>query len=329
MINAFDHSNSYKNNFKKLLFSPEFSVLIPILILAIITTLNNPKFLSWGNFSVIFMALIFLAFAAMGQAIVIMSGEIDLSVGANAGFSGTVFALFSTNFGFGVLPAIIMGLAAGLFIGLINGYLVSSFGLVNFITTLATMFICQGLSVTLSEGEPIILSLNYLKFALKKPLGLSWLFFIFLVFFLSAEILIRFTTIGRRLKAVGGNPEAALMAGINKRKVKLYAYIISGMLSGIAGIMMVISSGATHPEFGLGLEFRAIAACAVGGIALSGGKGSILGVGFGVLLLQVLANSLQLLKVENNWKLVVIGLILIGAALVDNYKKQMIAKGAV
>jgi ribose transport system permease protein len=312
---------------KKLLFSPEFTVLIPILVLGIYTTIVNPMFLSWGNFSVMFKALIFLALAAMGQSLVIMSGEIDLSVGANAGFSGTIFALAATQLQLGVVPSLLAGLLAGGLIGFINGYLVSSYGLVNFITTLATMFVCQGLSVTLSGGEPIILPLDYMLFALKRPLGLSWLFFIFLFIFAVFEVVIRYTTIGRRLKAVGGNGEAALMAGINKKKVKWLAYITSGLLSGTAGIMMVIGSGATHPEFGVGLEFRAIAACAVGGIALSGGKGTILGVGFGVLLLQILANTLQLLKVENNWQLVIIGLILIGAALIDTYSRRLQSKG--
>lgn len=323
-----DQSMSLRQSAKGLLFSPEFTVLIPIVILVVITTLNNPLFLSWSNFSVMFKALIFLALAAMGQAIVITSGEIDLSVGANAGFSGTIFALCATNFGMGILPSLVIGILAGMLIGAINGYLVSSFGLVNFITTLATMFVCQGLSVTLSGGEPIILPTHYLKFALQSPLGLSWLFFIFIGIFIVFEIGIRYTTIGRRLKAVGGNADAALMAGVNKKKVKWMAYITSGMLCGVAGIMMVISSGATSPEFGVGLEFRAIAACAVGGIALTGGKGTILGVGFGVLLLQILSNCLQLLKVENNWQLVVIGLILVCAALIDNYKGRLQTKGA-
>ncbi len=327
------HSTESKNtpisalSMKKLLFSPEFTVLIPILVLGIYTTIINPMFLSWGNFSVMFKALIFLALAAMGQSLVIMSGEIDLSVGANAGFSGTIFALAAAQLQLGLVPSLIAGLLAGGLIGFINGYLVSSYGLVNFITTLATMFVCQGLSVTLSGGEPIIIPLDYMRFALKKPLGLSWLFFIFLFIFAVFEVVIRYTTIGRRLKAVGGNSEAALMAGINKMKVKWLAYITSGLLSGTAGIMMVIGSGASHPEFGIGLEFRAIAACAVGGIALSGGKGTILGVGFGVLLLQILANTLQLLKVENNWQLVIIGLILIGAALIDTYSRRLQSKG--
>lgn len=314
---------------KKLLFSPELTVLIPIIILSIITTMSNPMFLSWGNFSVMLKAMIYLALAAMGQAIVIMSGEIDLSVGANAGFAGTIFALCATSFGMGVIPSLVMGVLAGTLIGFINGYLVASFGLVNFITTLATMFVCQGLSVTLSGGESIVIPTGYLKFSLMNPFGLSWLFFIFLGVFIVIEIGIRFSVIGRRLKAVGGNADAALMAGINKTKVKWWAYVISGMLCGISGIMMVIGSGATHPEFGVGLEFKAIAACAVGGIALTGGKGTILGVGFGVLLLQVLANCLQLLKVENNWQLVIIGMILVGAALIDNYKRRLQEKGVV
>ena len=314
---------SFAATAKNIFLSPEITVLIPIIILSVITTIDNPKFLSWGNFSVMFRSLIYLGLVAIGQALVVMTGEIDLSVGANACFSGIVFAIFAVNLHMGVVPSILMGLLAGAGIGFLNGYLVASFGLVNFITTLATMYLCQGLAVTLSNGETISpLPDIYFDFSVKTPLNLSWLFFIFLGIVILFEILVRFTTIGRKIKAVGGNPNAAMMAGISKKRVKWGAYVVSGALCGAAGILVTMASGAGSPDFGTGLEFKAIAACAVGGIALSGGRGSILGVEFGVLLLYILSNCLQMLKVENNWQLVIIGVILVLAALIDITKSR-------
>lgn len=308
---------------KNILLSPEITVLIPIIILSVITTINNPKFLSWGNFSVMFRSLIYLGLIAIGQALVVMTGEIDLSVGANACFGGIVFALCAVNLQMGVIPSLFMGVFAGAAIGFLNGYLVASFGLVNFITTLATMYLCQGLAVTISNGETISpLPDVYFEFSVQTPLNLSWMFFIFLGIVILFELMVRFTTIGRRIKAVGGNPNAAMMAGISKKRVKWGAYIVSGALCGVAGILVTIANSAGSPDFGTGLEFKAIAACAVGGIALSGGRGSILGVEFGVLLLYILSNCLQMLKVENNWQLVIIGIILVMAALIDITKSK-------
>jgi ribose transport system permease protein len=314
---------SFATTAKNIFLSPEITVLIPIIILCVVTTIDNPKFLSWGNFSVMFRSLIYLGLVAIGQALVVMTGEIDLSVGANACLSGIVFAIFAVNLNMGVVPSVLMGVLTGAAIGFLNGYLVASFGLVNFITTLATMYLCQGLAATLSNGETISpLPDLYTDFSVKTPLNLSWLFFIFLGIIIIFEIMVRFTTIGRKIKAVGGNPNAAMMAGISKKRVKWGAYVVSGALCGVAGILVTMASGAGSPDFGTGLEFKAIAACAVGGIALSGGRGSILGVEFGVLLLYILSNCLQMLKVENNWQLVIIGVILVLAALIDITKSR-------
>jgi len=316
-----------RGGIKGLLLSPEVSILIPLIVLSVITGIINPKFLSWGNFSVILRYSTFIGVVAIGQAVVIMSGEIDLSVGANACFSGIIFGVCAITYDLGFIPSALIAMLAGGLIGFINGYLVASFGLVNFITTLATMFLCHGLAITISGGEPIApLPDAYFDFALLRPLNLSWLFFIMLGILIITEIVMRFTTIGRKVKATGGNKEAALMGGINIKRVKWGAYIFSGVLAGICGILYAVELSAASPESGIGLEFRTITACAVGGISLMGGEGSILGVGIGFVLLMVLANCLQLLKVESNWQLVIIGAILIGAVLFDLAKKRVQAK---
>lgn len=311
----------------KILLSPEIGILIPLLLLVIVTGILKPKFLSWANFSVILRYATFMATITIGQAVVIMSGEIDLSVGANAGFSGIIFGLCAVTLGLNPVMSITIAILAGALIGFINGYLVASFGLINFITTLATMFLCIGLQVTLSGGRPISpLPDAYIDFSILKPLSLSWVFFIMLGILIIMEIVIRFTRAGRMIQGVGGNKEAARMAGINVKKVKWGVYMLSGALAGVAGVMASIDLSAASADFGPGLEFRTITACAVGGISLMGGSGSILGVGIGILLINVLNNCLQLLNVESNWQLVIIGLILIGAVLIDVLKKKVESK---
>lgn len=316
-----------RSGIAKLLLSPEIGILIPLLLLCIFTGIIKPRFLTWTNFSVILRYATFMATISIGQAVVIMTGEIDLSVGANAGFSGIVFGLCAVTWGLDPVTSIALAIVAGALIGFINGYLVASFGLVNFITTLATMFICQGLQTTLSGGQPISpLPDGYVNFSIQKPLSLSWVFFIMLGILIIMEIIIRYTRAGRMIQGIGGNKEAALMAGINVKKIKWGVYVLSGALAGVAGVLASIDQCAASSEFGPGLEFRTITACAVGGISLVGGSGSILGVGIGILLINVLNNCLQLLNVESNWQLVIIGVILICAVLFDILKKKVEAK---
>ena len=317
-------NNRKTGGLRGLLLSPEIGILIPLLALCIVTGIIKPMFFSWGNFSGILRYSSFIGVVAIGQAVVIMSGEIDLSVGANASFSGIIFGLCAVTFNLGFIPSLLIALLAGGLIGFINGYLVASFGLVNFITTLATMFFTHGLANTISKGEPIApFSDAYFDFALKRPLNLSWLFFIMFAILIITEIFIRFTTVGRKIKATGGNKEAALMGGINIKKIKWGAYTFSGLMAGICGVLYAVELSAASPESGIGLEFRTITACAVGGISLMGGAGSIFGVGLGVLLIMVLANCLQILKIESNWQLVIIGAILIGAVMFDLAKKKI------
>lgn len=312
-----------------ILLTPEVGIIIPLIILVIFTAVSNPKFIYMANISSILRYTAFIGVLAIGQAVVIMSGEIDLSVGANAGFSGIIFGLMVARLGLSPIPAILAAIASGMLIGFVNGYLVAKFGLVNFITTLATMFICRGLQVTFSDGRPVFPFPEYYSdFAAERPLSLSWLFFIMLGILVVTEIIIRFTTIGRKVQAVGGNKEAALMGGINVSKVKWGAYIFSGAMAAVTGILWALDMAAANHDAGMGAEFRTITACAVGGISLAGGSGSILGVGLGVLLLQVLQNALQVLKAESNLQLVIIGLILIGAVTIDILRKNIKTKSA-
>ncbi len=311
----------------RLILTPEIGVLIPILILGIVTSFLNKNFLTWKYFSSILMGSIFIGAAALGEGLVIMSGEIDLSLGMSGCFAGIMCGVACANWGLPLIPCILVGLLAGGLIGAINGFCVTKLGLSAWITTLATQFICQGLSVTISQGVPIsIKALGTSEFTRARPLGLNWLFFIFIGLILALDIVIRKTRFGYKLRAVGGNKEAALMAGINVKRVKFGVFILAGMLAAVGGMFDVLNNATANSNFGGGREFRAIICCAIGGISMSGGSGSMFGVGLGVLLFHTLWYCLRILSVDTNLQLVLIGFILILAVLMDIQRKRIEAR---
>lgn len=329
-MNAQAGKLGFKGRLVRLLLTPEIGILIPLIILMAYTALKNPAFLSVGNFAVILRYSTFMGIICIGQAVVLMTGEVDISLGANLCFSGIIFGTCSKVLGMPPLAAILFGIAAGGAVGAINGYLVAGFGLVNFIATLSTQYLCLGLATAISDGAVIApLASGYLKFAQMRPLRLSWPFFIFLALFLIMELVIRYTKLGRMIQAVGGNIDAAYSAGVNVRKVKWLVYILAGLFAGLAGVLMSIDQASSSPTSGMGLEFRTVAACAVGGISMLGGAGTILGAGIGIMMIYVLQNSLQSLQVQSNWQMIIIGAVLILSVLFDLLKKKLVAADSI
>ncbi len=311
----------------KFLLNPEVGVLIPIVILSVITSSIKPSFFTWKYFSSILMGSIFIGAAAMGEAFAIMAGEIDLSVGMNGTFSGVMAAYACINWGFGVIPTLLVGLATGALIGAINGFCVTKLNLSSWITTLATQFICTGLAVTISDGYPMpITALGTSGFTRDRPLGLSWLFFIFIALIIVCDVIIRKTKFGYRLRAVGGNQQFAQMSGINVQRVKLMVFIISGLFAAVGGLFDVLVNASASSTFGVGREFRAIISVAIGGISMAGGAGSMYGAGLGVLLFHTLWYALRILKIDTNLQLVLIGFILLLSVLLDIFRKRVEAR---
>ena len=311
----------------QVLLTPEIGVLIPILALCVFTATVNKNFLTWKYISSILMGSIFIGACALGESFAIMSGEIDLSLGMSGCFAGVMMGIACRNWGLPLIPCLLIGLASGALIGLVNGICVTKFKLSSWITTLATQFICQGLAVTISQGEPIsVKALGTSAFTRARPLGLSWLFFIFIAMILILDFVVRNTKFGYKLRAVGGNKEAAQMAGINVNRVKLIVFVIAGVLAACGGMFDVLNNASANSNFGGGREFRAIICCAIGGISMSGGAGSMLGVGLGVLLFHTLWYCLRIMSVDTNLQLVLIGAILLMAVLLDIQRKRLEAK---
>lgn len=311
----------------KLLLTPEIGILIPILIVCVVTTILKPNFLTWKYISSILVGSVFIGAATLGECLTIMSGEIDLSVGMNGCLAGVMCGVAASQWGLPLLPCILICLLSGAVVGAINGFCVCQLGLSSWITTLATQFICQGLAVTISQGEPqSISSLGVSTFTRAKPLGLNWLFFIFILLIILLDILIRRTRYGYYLRSVGGNQDASVMAGISAKKIKWIAFILAGVFAATGGLFDTLNAGAANANFGSGREFRAIICCAIGGISMSGGAGSSFGIALGVLLFHTLWYCLRILDVNTNLQLVLIGIILVLSVIMDIQRKRLEAR---
>lgn len=311
----------------KLLLTPEIGILIPIIIIMAVTASINKSLLTWQYFSTILTGSIFIGVAALAESLVLMVGEIDLSLGMSGCLSGVLSGMACQSLGWPLIPCLLVALVTGVLVGALNGVMVTKFNLSAWITTLATQFICSGLAITFSDGLSIpISSLGTKVFTRPRPLGLSWLFFIFVGIIILLDFVVRKTTFGYRLRAVGGNKEAAQMAGINVKRMKLLVFMLAGGLAAVSGLFDVLTNQAASYSYGSGREFRAIICCAIGGISMAGGQGSIYGVSLGVLLFHVLWNCLRLLKVDTNLQLVLIGAILVLAVLMDIQRKRIEAR---
>ncbi len=288
------------------------SGMVPgLILLIIIGTIVSPDFLTGVNMSNVLRIAAPLGLLAFGETLVILSGGggIDLSVGTVMAASAVVGAKFEA----GGLAGVVLGsIAAGGFFGLISGLGVVTAGLQPFIVTLATLTIAQGVAFELTQAQPMILHTEGLSFFSDATLGpVPVPIVIFAAALLIGQIALSRTTYGRTLYAVGGNEEAAFASGINVRAYRLIVYIFSGLLAGLAGVLGMAQLNTADPNFGTGYELQAIAAVVVGGAMLSGGRGSIVGTGIGVLIMALVSNLLNLLNVNPWTHLLVTGLIVL------------------
>lgn len=309
-------------NIKMFFLRPEVALFIPIILLCIYTQSQKPNFLTWRYFSSILMASSYIGTATIGIAIITLVGETDLSVGLSGTLAGIVAGYAVQNYGAGLPAFILIGLALGVLIGLVNGYLITHFKLPAWIVTMAMMYICDGFSSFITQGVPLKLSsLGISDFFSDRPLGLNWIFIFFAILLVITDVLIRKTKLGYQITAVGGNAKAALMAGIDVNKVKVIAFILCSVFSVIAGLFDGFNNGTVMAGIGSGRNFRAVTACAIGGVIA--GEGTILGTAIGVLLFHVLWYALRILEVDTNQQLIFIGVALIASVLLSSIRKKI------
>jgi ribose transport system permease protein len=308
----------------------EVGVIAALLLLIAFFYLLQPAFLSERNIRAILQVVSFVGIIAIGQTMLLVCGEFDLSVGSVAGLSAVVSAKLMTSFGWPVPVALLGGLATGGAIGLVNGLVVVKLKIPAFIQTLGMLFIGQGLIQVVTNGAPIYPLPESVGAAGMQTLvfGLGWSFAFFIVAAVLADFILRRTVLGRNMYATGGNPEVARLVGINTKLYKIGAFVTIGMLAAVAGmfVMADLSSGTT--SIGSGWELTVIAGVVVGGVSLFGGAGTLAGGIIGILLLQVVSSGLVVIGVSSNWQQIAVGVIMVLAVGLDIARRRYFTVGA-
>lgn len=302
----------------------QYGILLVFVLLCVVLTFANPFFLTEQNISNVPRQTSINGILAIGMTYVILTGGIDLSVGSVLAFSSMVAAsLVSGEQPQGVFVAIMAGLGTGAALGMVNGLLVSRFGVPPFVATLGMLSVARGLTFIYTDGTPIPnLSPAF------RTIGQGFVgpvpvpVFIFAGVALLFWWVLKYTTFRRYIYAVGGNERSARTSGVNTRGVLFGAYIIAGSLAGLAGLILTARTTSALPQAGVSYELDAIAAVVIGGTSLSGGTGSVLGTVIGALIIGVINNGLDLLGVSSYYQQVIKGVIIITAVLLDVSRRR-------
>lgn len=306
------------------------SLLVALGALVAIIGAQNSDFFLVSNIETIGTTVSIVGVLAVVQTVVMLIGGLDISVGSAAGLTSVVSAMVFTSqasAALGILAALVVGLLAGLFNGLVIIY-----GRVNaVIATLATYAGYRGLANLISDGRAqgyTGTDSTFIFIARGSVAGIPVLIWIFVIIALAAHLLLRYTDVGRNLYAMGGNPTAARLAGININRYVIACYVMAGITAAIAGIMLTARTGSGQPTSGSqGLELQSITAAALGGVSLRGGKGAIPGTILAVLLLGVLQNGLTILNVNSFWQDIAQGFLLVVAVILQQRRRRMRAIG--
>ena len=297
-------------------YKREFVVLIATLAMCVVFTVLNKNFLNYSNFLTVLQQMVLNGILAVGMMFTIITGGIDLSVGCTYAITGIVVASCTVNYGMNPFLAILVGILIGAVLGAFNGFLINQLKLQPFIATLGTMSLYRGIAYVVTGGVPVTNVptsyrdiFNGIVFG-----GVRSYIIVMVVVFVIAHILLSKMRSGDYLYAVGGNEEAAKLSGVNVIKTKYIAYIFCGICAAIAGMIMLASLGSAEATAGQAYETNAIAAAAIGGTRMAGGKGTALGTFFGALMLAVLKVGMVVINVDSFWQFVVTGIIIIVAS---------------
>lgn len=296
-----------------------------LVLLSLFLTWRSEFFLTPENIANIGRQSAVIAILALGQLAVILTAGIDLSVGALMALCVTVLATMAIKWGVNPYIAIIGCLALGLLLGVTNGLLLTKLHLPHpFISTLGMMNVARGLALIVTGGFPISNfpdpTVTYI--GSQEIGGVPVAFILVIALYLLGHFMLTQTTIGRQIYAVGGNPEAARLSGINVSRTLILVYAISGLMSGIAALVLSGRVNSGSPNAGLGIELDTISAVIIGGASFFGGRGTVSGTIIGVLFIAVLRNGFNLLNVPGEYQILLIGVIIVGAVYVDVLRRR-------
>ena len=307
-----------------------FLALGALIVLIAFFSVASEHFLNWSNFKGIFLATSVVGILAMGVTFVIITAGIDLSVGTVMTFAAVMTGVFITNLGIPWPIGVVLGILSGALMGLVNGTLVARFGLPPFIATLGMLNIARGLALVIAELRPIYFPdqpgfNQFFMGSIMEDMGgpdLPNLFFVFVIAAVVTWFILGKTIIGRYIFAIGSNEDATRLSGVRTMRYKASAYVISGTMAGLAGVVLAARLNSAQPSTGFGYELEAIAAAVIGGTSLAGGEGTITGTIIGAFIISVLTNGLRLMGIPQEWQITITGVIVIGAVYLDILRRR-------
>lgn len=307
---------------KRILKAKETGILIILVILSILIQFYNPIFLTFSNLMDILRNTSYTLIIAIGMTFVLIARGLDLSVGSVLAISGLVSAISMVN-GIPVIVSCVIGLCVGAMFGCVNAFSIVKLRIPAMIATLGSMYMARGLVLVMTKGQPVYpLPESFVLFGQGSVLGIPTVVVLAIVLSIIAHLILKNTTYGRKVYAIGGNPETASFAGINVSRITVSVYIWCGALAALSGIMTAARMGSGQPSVGDGMEMTVITAVIIGGTSLSGGAGTILGTVFGALLMNVLSSGMNLVGVSAYWQQFVMGLIIVIAVALDQYQRS-------
>ncbi len=308
-----------------------FGVLIALLLLCLVLSFANEYFMTGRNLVNVLRQVSINGILAIGMTFVILTRGIDLSVGSIVALSGLVASSFATTSAASAVAggpypagvALAVGLGVGAATGAVSGLLIARFRVAPFVVTLGMLSAARGLTLLYAQGRPIpALTEGFRWIGTGTVLSVPVPVLLFLAVALVAWYVLGWTRYGRQIYAVGGNPHAAVVSGINLGRMHFSVYVISGALAGLAGMVLAARTGSALPQAGLSYELDAIAAVVIGGTSLAGGIGTIGGTLVGALLIGVVNNGLDLLGVESYYQQIIKGALIVAAVLLDQSRTR-------
>jgi L-arabinose transport system permease protein len=306
---------------KKLLLG-EQGLVVLFAIAFVMVSLTVPNFLTERNMLGLLQSVVTIGIVACTMMFCLASRDFDLSVGSTVAFSGMV-AVMASNATGSIILGLIAALLCGGAVGLINGLVIAKFRINALITTLATMQIVRGFALIASDGRAVgINDPSFYQLALSKFLGIPTPIWVMAAMFIAFGFLLNRTVFGKNTLAIGGNPEASRLAGVNVVNMRVWIFMLQGLVCAVAGVLLASRITSGQPNAATGLELSVISACVLGGVSLTGGRAAISGVIVGVLIMGIAENVMNLLNIQAFYQYVVRGLILLLAVLLDNLRSS-------
>ena len=311
----------FAHRLKDLSFWAEWAAAVGLVLLVIVFQILNPTFLSSGNIASMLVAAAILVILAVGQTFVITTGGIDLSIASVMTFGAVIFGQTYTH-GWGTLWSCVAAVVAAGAAGAVNGIVIARGKITDFIVTLGMLSAASGAALIIADGKPVTVIDTFLLKLSTGGIGVfGWTVIIAAVVAVLAHLLLFWTRFGTHVLATGGSAEAATATGISTPRVKIAVYTIAGLLAGLGSILLVARIGAAEPAANTSFLLNSVAAVVLGGVSLTGGRGTITGPVIGALLLTALTNGLTLLGVSQFYQPLAVGFVVVLAALLTRFQK--------